>query len=303
MNFTLSRSTVTGLVLLVFLPTAATWQLFRAVTQQRADVRRMRDELEIVSAEKEVVQSHIEEIQIQLAAQKPPTDPTSTVESRAAHARLPQAAPVDPWVAPPEVHPDWNRASPYIWIPRESLTQLPLQPFGQLGALDREVAEVLGVDPDLSKQLHAACSDILRRRETLEMELAVASFPESSTNRMQLEVQFPSEAAAKLQSSFAATLRKHLGAQRADLILTLGRSWIDEQFSPSKSVTVTLLPGDKFEISSSGGGIFRSVGGISTLEGYMPPHFAARFLAHFESLKLQRAKESKTQTVQDKPRE
>lgn len=299
MNLPLSRSTLSGLALLLLVPTAGTWQLFRTVEQQRAEAHRIRAELKIASAETEVVQSHIEEIRTQLESQKPQADPATTVESRVPQARSSQPDSADPWATPPEVHPDWNPASPYIWISRESLVKLPLQPFVQQGALDRDIAEILGISPDLSKQLHAACSDILRRREALEIDLAVASFPEPSTNRMQLDVQFPPETAQGFQSSFEAALRQHLGAQRAELVLTLGRSWIDEQFSPAKSITVTLLPGNRYEIASSSGGIFRSVGGISSLDGYVPPHLAHLFFAHFKSLKAHRAGELSAPGGQD----
>jgi hypothetical protein len=302
MSLPLPRSILSGLALLLLLPTVATWQLFRRVAQQRAEVQRMHHELEMTTAEKEVVQSRIDEIQADLESAESSPKPTGSGTTRAPRSQSSPSAPGDPWATPPDVLPDWNPSSPYIWLSKESLATLPIQPFHSLGKLDGEVVEILGIDPGLAKELHSTCADILRRREALETELAVASFPGPSTNRMHLEVQFPANVAAELQGAFEGTFRQSLGTQRAELILTLGRSWIDEQFSPTKSVTVTLLPGDKYEISSSFGVLFRSFGGVRSLDGYMPPHFATRFNAYFDSVKRGRAKDSETDKTPQKPR-
>lgn len=302
MSLPLPRSILSGLALLLLLPTVATWQLFRRVAQQRAEVQRMRHELEMATVEKEVVQSRIEQIQAELKSAESAPKPTGSSDPRAAHARSTQSGLVDPWINPPDTLPDWNPASPYIWLSKESLAELPIQPFAYHGKLDGTLAEILGIDAELAEELHSRCSDIFRRREALETELAVASFPGPSTNRMHLEVQFPANVAAELQGAFEGTFRQYLGTRRAELILALGRSWIDEQFSPTKSVTVTLLPGDKYEISSSFGGVFRSFGGVPSLDGHMPPHFAARFDAHFDSLKRNRAQDSETDKTPQKPR-
>lgn len=302
MSLPLPRSFLWGLALLLLLPTVATWQLFRRVAQQRAEVQRMRDELDITTVEKEAIQSRIDEIQAELKSTVSPSRATGSGEPRATTGAALQPGPGDPWARPPETLPEWNPASPYIWLSKEALAKLPIQPFGDQGKLDESLAEILGVEPGLAEVLNSKCHEILQRRDALETELAVASFPGPSTNSMRLEVQFPADLAAELQTAFEEPFRQNLGTRRAELILELGRSWIDEQFSPTKSVTVTLLPGDKYEINSSGKDIYRSWGGVHSLEGLVPPHFESRFNAHFESLKRGRAKDIETALPPDKPR-
>jgi len=301
MSLPLPRSILWGLALLLLLPAVATWQLFRSVAQQRAEVQRMRDELAITTVEKEAIQSRINEIQAELNSTESTSRAIGSGDPRTTAGASLQPSPGAPWITPPDTLPDWNPASPYIWLSKEALAKLPIQPFDHQGKLDDNLAEILGVEPGLAEVLNSKCGEILQRRDALETELAVASFPGPSTKRMRLEVQFPADVAAELQTAFEETFRQHLGTRRAELILELGRSWIDEQFSPTKSVTVTLLPGDKYEIISSGRDIHRSWGGVHSLEGLIPPHFETRFNAHFDSVKRGRGKDSELEKTPDKP--
>ena len=151
--FPLPRSILSGLALLLLLPSVATWQLFSFVKHQRAEVQHLRTELEIATAEKEVVQSRIDEIQADLESAESSPKPTDSGTTRAPRSQSSPSAQGDPWATPPEVLPDWNPSSPYIWMSRESLATLPIQPFYSLGKLNGDVVEILGIDPGLAKEL------------------------------------------------------------------------------------------------------------------------------------------------------
>lgn len=301
MSLQLPRSTWWGLAIALLIPSAGFWQFFRGAESQRAGIRALRAELYVTAAEREAVQARIDDLSSELNGEPQPEPDIASDAGRSSRAKpavvevpsgrtpSPTPAAVDTWAKPPDSLPEWNLNSPYIWLSKDSLTKLPIPALGSRGSIDGSMAELFGIPPELAKDLNAATAEVFRRLESLESELATATTPSEKPNSLQLQIQIPTAAMSELKSSFEEAFHRFLGPQRAEIILGLGRSWSDEVFSLEKSFTVTLLPGDTYEIASSGGGIYRSFGGTSSLDGLLPSHLTARFKAHFDSIKRGRA--------------
>ncbi len=192
------------------------------------------------------------------------------------------------WAEPPETLPDWNPASPFIWIPKDLLTQIPSEPFSQNGSLNPGVAEVLGISPETRKELDrlvAAGLERFRQMEFTNVYLSTNHLPGVSHiegKKLTIELRPPPEAGPQLKEELISAFVSKLGAQRAEILMQQGRKWFVENLSAfepeSKFISVAWRPPpNAYSLTIKGPGVWKSYGGLSDLKGLVPDHVLPYF--------------------------
>ena len=159
------------------------------------------------------------------------------------------------------------------------LRQIPFPAFSKEGALRSEAATVLAVDEAGLAALNGELGRVLTAYRNLEVTHAVVSqeqLPNLPADQgLKLTVQVPRmpEEGKAAREQFEATLRQHLGEQRASIVRELASSWFDSEFSASgaqpKSISVQRQPEGGYAISvESGNGNKMSTSGPIQLEQY-----------------------------------
>jgi hypothetical protein len=200
------------------------------------------------------------------------------------------------WAAPPLVLPDWTPESPYVWVRKELLPLLPIQPFTDDGRFKKEVADVLmlGDTGPLEQMLQRTLAEY-HQMEVANAEPKAEPLPGFDKEKsVTFHIKPPlGDRGVQLRDQFETAIRSHLGSQRADLLLQAAEGWLNTQFgaltSESKTISVTGEASGRYSIGvRSGGGGWLSVGGVSNLSEYIPKHLLPLFVKGDEPLSARR---------------
>lgn len=191
---------------------------------------------------------------------------SNRAETQAAVAKAEEElARVDPeslWLAPPLALPDWNAASPYVWLRKDLLPDLDVSAFTDNGELRGEVATVLAASETQLNALNTALLRLLadyRAVEVANAERIEESLPGINGDDSKVTVQFKPmpEEGERMKQRFEAALRSELGEQRANLLMRLSEGWFHDQFSffaaKPPTITVSRHPNGKYDISIKSG--------------------------------------------------
>jgi hypothetical protein len=192
---------------------------------------------------------------------------------------------------PPDKLPDWNSASPFVWLRKELLPEFPAPAFQEDGGLLPQVAGVLLVGRDQLRELNRALQGCLaryRERELSKAEFVNDHLPGTGGEEGEtLTVRVPAspEEGARAKEEFARALTDTLGEQRASLLLRLADGWLEEQFSTSsteaRTVSVALRPGGSGNVTVKAGTSWLSAGFDGShpeqIFNYVPRHLAPLF--------------------------
>ena len=191
------------------------------------------------------------------------------------------------WAAPPEHLPDWNPASPYVWIPKSVLPSFPIEPFTDGGALAPGLDSVLAVDSDREKALGADLSRLVaaaRERESEGVMLSTEHLPgiaDRPGDKLTVVVPGQTDDGARLRVEAEQTLRQSLGEARTDLLVHWGQRWLEEQFgnpaAEPRVYSVLRHPNDTYALSIKTAGSWMSVDGGDSFIDYVPIHLRAWF--------------------------
>lgn len=195
--------------------------------------------------------------------------------------------PDSPWAEPPTELPEWNPESPYIWLRKDRIDALRVQPFDDDGRLDPELATSLGGTPTELERTQTALTALFadfHRREAASVETIEQAPPEianSPGTKLTLRFNLDPAAVTDARSQFGTILRSHWGEQRAELLEKMSRSWLEAQFGDDagepKTVSVVRHPNGTYNISIQSGGRWLSMGGPPSLEGLLPAHILPYF--------------------------
>lgn len=210
-----------------------------------------------------------------------------TARSAASTSRSDASGSDTRWGVPPATLPDWNTASPYVWIQKSLLSGIPVTPFEDAGSLQPGLGAVLALEPEHERRLNAALTRLVAEVRTAEAAgaalsaEALAGIAEQAGEKLTLQVPGQSDVTARLRSEAESALKAELGAARSELVLHWGKTWLDEQFgSPeaeAKIYSVVRHPDDTYGLSIKTGGSWMSVGGVSSFMDYIPIHLRAWF--------------------------
>jgi hypothetical protein len=250
-----------------------------AVLQQEAVAAHLQDLAAADRAQVGTLRSELDELLRTAAA----TAAQSAIPAREEREADPDAR----WAAPPEHLPDWNPASPYVWIPKSVLPSFPIEPFTDGGALASGLESVLAVDPDREKALTAALSRLLataRERESEGVMLSTEHLPgiaDRPGDKLTVVVPGQTDDGARLRVEAEQTLHQSLGPARTDLLVHWGQRWLEEQFgnpaAEPKVYSVLRHPNDTYALSIKTGSSWMSVDGSQTFIDYVPIHLRAWF--------------------------
>jgi hypothetical protein len=183
-------------------------------------------------------------------------------------------AKIDPearWVAPPASLPEWNSESPFVWLRKDMVSQLPVAPFMEQGQLRPEIGYLLTLDAATQQRLNQELKNILteyRDLEAAKAELTDEHLPGiagQQGEKITVQVRPQPADGARLKTRFETALKEAMGNQRAELLTQAGDVWINSEFAQfgSETKTVSLIrnrPGS-YNISIKSGGNWFSTGG------------------------------------------
>lgn len=200
-------------------------------------------------------------------------------------ARSFEPGPDAQWNAPPSNLPDWNPTSPYVWIQKSLLPEIPVQPFDDTGTLLPGLGPILALDPQRVRVLNETVSRLAADARALEASGALLSsehlsgIADQPGEKLTLQVPGQSAAARQLRSQVESALRTELGEARSELILDWGKSWLDEQFERSVARTYSVVrhPDATYGIHIETGSSGMSVGGSDAFIEYIPHHLRPWF--------------------------
>lgn len=201
-------------------------------------------------------------------------------------ARPTERGPDAQWNEPPSNLPDWNPTSPYVWIQKSLLPEIPVQPFEGTGLLLPGLGPILALDPQRERVLNETLSRLVADARALEAASALLSsehlsgIADQPGEKLTLQVPGQSDAARHLRSQVESALRTELGDARSELVLHWGKSWLDEQFERSAASTYSVVrhPDATYGIRiDTGSSSSMSVGGSDAFINYIPHHLRPWF--------------------------
>ena len=144
------------------------------------------------------------------------------------------------WTRPPEQWPDWNAASPYVWLPKGTLNRIQAPVWGEKDELRDEVVALLSIQPDARDAIDATARRIMAEWHSAEAAGATLS-PDHLPNlggkgeAVTVQVHSQPELAARLRRELHAVLEQQLGEQRAGLFEHFAEWRLDAEFGPEKN--------------------------------------------------------------------
>ncbi len=189
---------------------------------------------------------------------------------------------------PPETLPEWNHASPFVWLPKAMLPQLPVQGFESDGSLKTDVAEVLTLEPEQVRVLNGALTGILKEYRAAEMTRAqpieehLPGIADREGRKLTIRVESMGDLAGEVRARYEASVVEVLGSQRSDILLKASEGWLGETFNVAETepriVSVVRAPDGTYSLSMKSGDSGMSVGGANAIEDYIPIHLRPLFL-------------------------
>ncbi|PWU16802.1 MAG: hypothetical protein C5B50_12710 [Verrucomicrobia bacterium] len=253
-----------------------------------AEVRKKQAALEKRSAE---AAAALDSVRQELRVLRTSRDRTLSA-TRQMEQALAKSEPDSRWAAPPTDGGGWDAESPYVWLRKDFLPQLPVTVFGDDGQLLPQVAEVLCAGPSAYHSLNEKLKHLLAEYKKLEaanvqrIEKPLAGI---SSDGPQVTVQIKPlvEEGAQLKQQFQAALLQTFGQQRTDLLMQAGNGWFDSRnndfATEPKTYSVVRHPDGSYNLSIKSGGNWSSVGGIKDISPYIPAHLLPLFSEVVES--------------------
>jgi hypothetical protein len=256
------------------------------VTRSKADLTKTAGEVLALETESGRLRDEINSLRQELRREKLAAQFARAAES-SAKAEVVAISPESQWAEPPEGLPEWNPGSPFVWVSKDILTQVPTEPFSKNGELNRGVAEVLGINSETKKEMDQFIAAELKRFRNLELTnvfLSTNHLPgvnHIEGKKMTIELHPPSEAGSELKERLTAMLANKLGPQRAGILMEQGKRWFAENVSSFAAeptvISVGWWPNNGYSLTIKGAGIWKSFGGISDLQSHIPGHLLPFF--------------------------
>jgi hypothetical protein len=143
------------------------------------------------------------------------------------------------WTRPPEQWPDWNAASPYVWLPKRALKRMQAPVWNDTDRLRDEIVALLGIESEARGTIDETVRRIMAEWRSAETAVATLS-PDHLPNlggkgeAVTVRVQSQPELAVRLRRELHALLEQQLGEQRAGLFEHFVEWWLDGELGPEK---------------------------------------------------------------------
>ena len=262
------------------------WAGHRRLEARRAALEAQRAELAVIRERAITARSEAERLQEEIDAERGHlADATARAASRA--VPTPGSESGSPWNAPPATLPDWNPKSPYVWIPKSLLRDIPVEPFHDSGVLEPGLGAMLALDPERERVLNAEVSRLVEAARHSESDAAMLSpvhpdpIHSQAGEKITLEVPSATGESLLLRAELEQTLLAELGDSRSELLLHWGRNWMDQEFgspdAPPRVYSVIRHPDATFGLRVQTGMGGMSVDGTDAFLNYIPMHLRGWF--------------------------
>ncbi len=278
-----------SLVLLIFSAALILWMVRESeINEARRYIQKNQAELVKLTNYVLSAEENLESLRAELRDAKRRRD-ESLVAVHDARQQLFKDSPESRWVTPPNDLPAWIEESPYIWLRKDRLDVLSVQPFNNDGTLRGEMLTVLVTTPEQNAALANRLPALLNEYRVMEASKAryldkpLSGIENGTIKTVSLE-PIPEEGAT-IKKRFEAALRETVGSQRADLILRLSEPWLDEQFGQTgaaRTISVVRHPDGEYNLSIKGKNNWFSCGVPKRFAGlqfkdHIPPHVLPMF--------------------------
>lgn len=185
------------------------------------------------------------------------------------------------WAHPPEHWPEWNAASPYVWLPKNSLKRIQSPVWDDTDGLRPEAVALLAIQPEERRIIDAAVRRIMSDWRAAETAAATRS-PEHLSylggegEAVTVNVRTSPELAARLRKDLHGTLQEQLGEERTELFEHFAEWRLDAIFGPEKNPSISpkiysvRREGKLYRIATQGWG--SSSGTTGDWRDHIPPH-------------------------------
>jgi hypothetical protein len=183
----------------------------------------------------------------------------------------------DIWNSPPNIWPEWNLKSPFIWLDKQVLPKLPLPTVGKEGEITKDIAGILGISSEQLGRLNQKLQEIVSENRTLAQNCAAITNDDAAAAgpvdemKISVTIQVPPETTAELKNRYQSVIGEELGEDRKNLLCGSidTRSWLDREFRTNAEViSVVRHPNGTYNIGFKERG--SSFGGVTRLEDYLP---------------------------------
>ncbi|MGA2750937.1 MAG: hypothetical protein ABSG59_19375 [Verrucomicrobiota bacterium] len=205
-----------------------------------------------------------------------------------------ELAKIDPesrWALPPAALPEWNRDSPYVWLPKELAAHLRMPIFKRNGQLRDDAAAILGVDEQSRRALDSQVGQLLSNYHALEVSNAVRlDAPPAGMNSdgpaVTVQLNAMPDVGAECERQFTNVLQQTLGQQRAALVNQSAQDWLGDQFhhfgTAPETISVVHHPKGGFSVNIDRGQYGNSSMGLNgddpaALGNYIPDYLLPLF--------------------------
>lgn len=203
-----------------------------------------------------------------------------------------QSGAVADWTRPPAESPHWNPDSPFVWIDKQMLAQLPVPVFDGDGTISKGMAELLALSPEKCAALNQTTAALLadhRQREAQgarrRLETSASSDSAEVLQRIIVQIESDPENAARTRQGFLEALQSQVGGQRAELIAKSATDWLNAELGGetplAKTISVNREPDGFFRVQvKTANGSMSATG--PTLDNYVPAHLRDLFEPLFD---------------------
>ena len=279
-----NRANVVALVL-AGAAALAGWQQVRLLHSKQLD-RQLSDELGSLHRQRVSIETDLESKRRLLEERRAQNSVDLARLSRAMQD-LEQVGGSPLWAEPPSLLPDWNPASPYVWLSKASFPLLPIQVFDEQGQLSPEIAGLIELPPETLSQLNAhliALLEELHKSETSRAERSdehLAGISGAEGEKLTIKVPASNFDVGGLKQHFEVTLPEALGTGRGELVERTASDWLDSHLSQfgtePRIISLARDPNGTFRIAVKEGFSWFSTGGLTSIDGYIPAHLRPLF--------------------------
>jgi hypothetical protein len=215
------------------------WHRQTGLNSQRATLASAQMELNEARRTRSAVEERIESLRNAIAGERAQRDSALAAVAVANREQVGEQSAAR-WTQPPASTPDWNPASPYVWLRKNSLTRIHVAALEVDASLTDSICTLLDIQP----AARAAIAAVLQRglAEWRVSEAALAQRSDEHRPQMRADkgepvtVRVPPqpELAARLRREIDAVLEERLGEQRAALFNRFAEGAINSHLGPAR---------------------------------------------------------------------
>jgi hypothetical protein len=216
-----------------------TWHRQSGLNAQRATLASAQMELRETLRACSAAEERTEMLRNEIAGERAQRD-TALAAVVVANRDLAEEQSAARWNQPPATSPDWNPASPYVWLRKNSLKRIRVAALEVGGSLTDSLCTLLDIQP----AARAAIETVLRRsltewraNETALARRSDEHLPQMRANKgepVTVRVPLQPELSARLRGELDAVVKEQLGEQRAGLFDHFAGGAINSVLGPSR---------------------------------------------------------------------